>query len=68
MTFLALVENAHAKTHAPEQEIISLVQRSWPTHIHFTPTQSRLLVSYIERNWCVLVRVEADETGAEVST
>ncbi len=43
MTLFDLVEEVQEKTHLGELEILDRVQRAWPSHQQFTPTQVALM-------------------------
>lgn len=49
MTLVELVQEVHEKTHLPMEEILDLVQNSWPGKHEFTPTQCALVVNHINR-------------------
>ncbi len=49
MTLFDLVEEVQEKTRLGELEILNRVQRAWPSHQQFTPTQCALVVRAIQR-------------------
>ena len=48
MTLFDLVEEVQEKTHLGELEILDRVQRAWPNHQQFTPTQAALMVRAVQ--------------------
>ena len=50
MTLSDLVEEVQEKTHLGELGILDRVQRAWPSHQQFTPTQAALMVRAIQRD------------------
>jgi site-specific DNA-cytosine methylase len=50
MTLFDLVEEVQEKTHLGALEILDRVQRAWPSHTQFTPTQAALMVRAIQRD------------------
>ena len=50
MTLFDLVEEVQEKMHMGELEILDRVQRAWPSHTQFTPTQAALMVRAIQRD------------------